>query len=225
MIMDVIEAINKRKSIRGFKSDPVSKDLLTRILESACRAPSAMNTQPWEFIVVTGDVLDRLRKAIVDKLNKNEPMHPDHEVVSWSNESIYRNRQIELAKKIFELMDIPREDKKKRAVWLERGFRFFDAPVAILLLTDRSLSDIGPLLDLGAAMQNICLAALSFGLGTCIEDQGVLYPTVLREILQIPENKKIIISIAIGYPDGSFPVNALVNSRESLDNNTRWVGF
>jgi nitroreductase len=122
-------------------------------------------------------------------------------------------------------MDIPREDKKKRAVWLERGFRFFDAPVAILLLTDRSLSDIGPLLDLGAAMQNICLAALSFGLGTCIEDQGVLYPTVLREILQIPENKKIIISIAIGYPDGSFPVNALVNSRESLDNNTRWVGF
>jgi nitroreductase len=223
--MDIIEAINARKSIRGFKSDSVSKDVLTRILESACKAPSAMNTQPSEFIVVTGDVLNKLRVAIVDKLNKKEPMHPDHEVVSWSNDSIYRNRQIELAKKIFELMDISREDKKKRAAWLERGFRFFDAPVAIILLTDKSLSDIGPLLDLGAAMQNICLSALHFGLGTCIEDQGVLYPDVLREALQIPENKKIIISVAIGYPDWDFPENALASGRESLGNNTRWMGF
>ena len=223
--MDIIEAINTRKSIRGFKSDFVSKDVLTRILESACKAPSAMNTQPSEFIVMTGDVLNKLRVAIVDKLNKKEPMHPDHEVVSWSNDSIYRNRQIELAKEIFELMDISREDKKKRAAWLERGFRFFDAPVAIILLTDKSLSDIGPLLDLGAAMQNICLSALHFGLGSCIEDQGVLYPEVLREILQIPENKKIIISIAIGYPDWDFPANALASGRESLGNNTRWMGF
>ena len=223
--MDVIEAINKRKSIRGFKSDAVSKEVLSKILESACRAPSAMNTQPWEFIVVTGDVLNRLRTAIVDRLNQKEQMHPEHEVVSWSNDSIYRNRQVELAKKIFNLMNIPREDKKKRAAWLERGFRFFDAPVVILLLTDKSLSDAGPLLDLGAALQNICLSALHFGLGTCIEDQGVLYPGVLREILQIPDNKKIIMAIAIGYPDWDFPANALSSGRESLDKNTRWIGF
>ena len=223
--MNVIEAINKRKSIRGFKSDPVSKEVLSKILESACRAPSAMNTQPWEFIVVTGDVLNRLRTAIVDRLNQKEQMHPEHEVVSWSNDSIYRNRQVELAKKIFNLMNIPREDKKKRAAWLERGFRFFDAPVVILLLTDKSLSDAGPLLDLGAALQNICLSALHFGLGTCIEDQGVLYPGVLREILQIPDNKKIIMAIAIGYPDWDFPANALSSGRESLDKNTRWIGF
>ena len=223
--MDIIEAIYKRKSIRGFKSDPVSKDILAKILDAACRAPSAMNTQPWEFIVLTGDVLDRVRVGIVDKLNRNEPMRPDHHVVSWSNESIYRERQVDLAKKLFQLMDIRREDKEKRAAWLERGFRFFDAPVGILILTDRSLSDAGPLLDLGAAMQTLCLAALNFGLGTCIEDQGGLYPEVLREIAQIPDNKRIIISIAIGYPDGDFPANAVVSSRESLDKNTRWIGF
>jgi nitroreductase len=223
--MEIVEAIHKRKSIRGFKPNPVSKEILSNILESACRAPSAMNTQPWEFIVVTGDVLNKLRAAIVDQLNKKEPMHPEHEVVSWSNDSIYRNRQVELAKKIFDLMDIQREDKKKRAAWLERGFRFFDAPVAILLLTDRSLSDVGPLLDLGAALQTICLSALHFGLGTCIEDQGVLYPGVLREILQIPDNKKIIIAVAIGYPDWDFPANALSSGREPLDKNTRWIGF
>lgn len=223
--MDIMEAIHRRKSIRGFKTDPVSKDVLTRILEAGVRAPSAMNTQPWEFVVVTGDVLNGLREAIVEKLNRNEPMHPDHEVVSWSNESIYRTRQIALAKKIFQVMDIPREDKKKRAAWMERGFRFFDAPAAIVLLTDKSLSDTGPLLDLGAAMQNICLAALHFGLGTCVEDQGVLYPKVLREVLQIPDSKKIIIAIAIGYPDEGFPANALTSGREPLDRNTRWMGF
>lgn len=223
--MNILEAINNRKSIRGFKADFVSKEVLSKILESACRAPSAMNTQPWEFIVVTGDVLKRLRTAIVNQLNQKEAMHPDHEAVSWSNGSIYRDRQIELAKNIFYHMGIQREDKKKREEWLERGFRFFDAPVAIILLTDRSLSDVGPLLDIGAAMQNICLAALNFGLGTCIEDQGVLYPRVLREILQIPENKKIIISIAVGYPDWDFPSNALESGRESIDSNTRWMGF
>jgi len=223
--MDIIEAISQRKSIRGFKTDPVSKDVLAKILASACRAPSTMNTQPWEFAVITGDVLNRIRSAIVEKLHKGEPMKPDHHIVSWSNYSIYRKRQIELAKGLFSIMDIPREDKQKRAAWLERGFRFFDAPVGILLLTDKSLSDSAPLLDLGAAMQNICLAALHFGLGTCIEDQSVLYPEVSREIAGIPENKRIIIAIAIGYPDWDFPANAVSTDRESLDTNTRWIGF
>jgi nitroreductase len=223
--MDIMEAIYKRKSIRGFKSDLIPKNILAKILDAACRAPSAMNTQPWEFIVMTGDVLDRVRVAIVEKLTRNEPMQPDHHVVSWSNDGIYRERQIDLAKKLFQLMDIRREDKEKRAAWLERGFRFFDAPVGILILTDRSLSDAGPLLDLGAAMQTLCLAALNFGLGTCIEDQGGLYPEVLREMAQIPDSKRIIISIAIGYPDWDFPANTLATGRESLENNTCWVGF
>jgi len=223
--MDIIEAIHQRKSIRGFKPDPVSKDILSKIMESACKAPSAMNTQPWEFIVITGEVLNKLKSTLVEKLNNSEPMQPEHQVVSWSNDSIYRKRQIELAKGLFKLMDIPREDKKKRAEWMERGFRFFDAPVGILMLTDNSLSDSGPLLDIGAAMQNICLAALNFGLGTCIEDQSVLYPEVLKKIVDIPDNKRIIIAIAIGYPDWDFPANKLSIGRESLDNNTRWIGF
>jgi len=223
--MEIIDAIFQRKSIRGFRTDPVSKDRLAKVLQSACRAPSAMNTQPWEFTVLTGDVLNKVRAAVIDQLKRNEPTQSEHQVTGFLNDGIYRDRQIELDQKIFSLMDIPREDKMKRAAWLERGFRFFDAPVAVLILTDKSLGDIGPILDLGAVMQTICLAALNFGLGTCIEDQGVLYPKVLREIAQIPENKKIIIAIAIGYPDWNFPANALVSSRASIDHNTRWLGF
>jgi nitroreductase len=223
--MDIAEAIRQRKSIRGFKPDPVSKEILTKILESACRAPSAMNTQPWEFAVLTGEVLDRLRVAIVDRLKQKEPRRPEHQIVRWPMDGVYRDRQVELAKGLFKLMDIAREDREKREAWLERGFRFFDAPVAILLLTDIALSDTGPLLDIGAAMQTICLAALDFGLGTCIEDQGVSYPEVIREIARIPEDKKIVIAIAIGYPDGDFPANSIKSGREPLEKNTLWIGF
>jgi nitroreductase len=154
-----------------------------------------------------------------------EPMKPEHLVVGWSQESVYRNRQVELAKQLFKLMDIKREDKEKRAWWLERGFRFFDAPAAIVILTDRALSEHGPLLDVGAVMQNICLAALNFGLGTCIEDQGVLYPEVVRTMANIPDTKRIIISIAIGYPDLDFPANQVQTNREDAETLTTWIGF
>ncbi|MDY6845494.1 MAG: nitroreductase [Thermodesulfobacteriota bacterium] len=223
--MDIIEAIRTRKSIRDFKPDAVPQEILRQILETASHAPSAMNTQPWEFIVLTGDILKTVKQANVEMLNAGTPPHPEHLVVGWSSDSVYRQRQVELAIQIFQLMDISREDKEKRARWMERGFRYFDAPAALILLTDKSLTEAGPLLDIGAVMQNICLAALHFGLGTCIEDQGVLYPDVLRKLVGIPESKRIIIALAIGYPNEDFPANRLESSRESIDTITSWYGF
>ena len=71
---------------------------------------------------------------------------PDHLVVGWPNKGVYKHRQITLAKQLFKAMDIPRENKEKRAWWLERGFRFFDAPAAIIIATDKVLGEAGPLL-------------------------------------------------------------------------------
>jgi nitroreductase len=223
--MDIIEAIKTRKSIRGYKPDPVAGQVLEQILEVASHAPSAMNTQPWEFTVLTGEVLENARRSNIDLLNSGVPPNPEHVVTSWPKESIYRQRQIDLAKQLFLLMDIPREDKEKRAKWLERGFRYFDAPAAIIISTDRCLSESGPLLDIGAAIQTICLAALHFGLGTCIEDQGTMYPQVLRKHAHIPESKRIIAAIAIGYPDWDFPANKVETERELVKNVTTWLGF
>lgn len=223
--MDLIDAIGTRKSIRAFTPETVSKEILTEILGDACKAPSAMNTQPWEFIVITGDILNQIRRTVVEKLNNGEPMVPDHQVVGWSKESVYRNRQVGLAKQLFQLMDIQRDNTQKRGEWMERGFRFFDAPAAIIMTTDRQLADNSPLLDVGAAMQNICLSALNHGLGTCIEDQGILYPEVVRNLAGIPDSKRLIISIAIGYPDWDFPANKVETEREAVDNLTTWVGF
>ena len=223
--MDIIEAVRKRRSIRGYKPDPVPKHVLEQILELASHAPSAMNTQPWEFTVLTGEVLENASRGNVDLLNSGVPPSPEHVVTSWPKESIYRQRQVDLAKQLFQLMDIPREDKEKRARWLERGFRYFDAPAAIIIATDRCLSESGPLLDIGAAIQTICLAALHFGLATCIEDQGTMYPQVLRRYAHIPESKRIIAAIAVGYPDWDFPANKVESEREPVKNVTAWFGF
>jgi nitroreductase len=221
--MELIEAIRQRKSIRAFKNKKVSKDIIMEILNIACRAPSAMNTQPWEFVVLSGEKLNLLRAAIVNKLRQGFPVSPEHLVVGWPNDSVYKKRQIDLAKLLFKAMNIPREDVEKRNWWLERGFRFFDAPAAIVIATDRVLGESAPLLDLGAVMQNICLAALHFGLGTCIEDQGVLYPEVFREYTGIPSIKRLVIAIAIGYPDEDFPANQIRSEREPAENLTIWV--
>ncbi len=223
--MDIMEAIFSRKSIRGYKKDPVSREVISKILEAAVRAPSAMNTQPWEFFVITGDILEKIKKGLVEKLAAGAPMNPDHLVVGWPQDSIYRRRQVDLAKQLFTLMNIAREDKEKRAEWLKRGFRYFDAPVGIIVVTDRTLSESGPLFDIGAVVQTLCLAALEHGLGTCIEDQAVLYPEVSRELAGIPDSKRIMIAVSLGYPDPDFPANQVRSEREPVDKISTWVGF
>lgn len=223
--MDITEAIRSRKSIRGFKPFPVSREVLEKVLETSCRAPSTMNTQPWEFLVIAGDVLRKIAGRNAKMLQDGVMIHPEHVITGWPNKSVYRERQVEVAKRIFLRMGIPREDKAKRAAWMERGFRFFDAPAAIILLTDTMLTAAGPLMDIGAVVQTICLAALNYGLGTCIEDQGVMYPENIRSVIKIPDTKRIIISIAIGYPDRDFPANQVESPREDIKNLTTWCGF
>ncbi|MBW1899889.1 MAG: nitroreductase [Deltaproteobacteria bacterium] len=225
--MDIVEAIRTRKSIRKFKSDPVGKSTIREILEIASRAPSAENTQPWEFTVITGGLLDRLREENVKKIKEFAvpPKEMEYLMVERPKGSIYRKRQVEIAKKLFKLMDIPREDLEKRASWLERGFRYFEAPVAIIITADKSLSIQGSYMDVGSVMQNICLAALNYGLHTCIENQGITYSDVLRQLIGIPDSKRLIAAIVIGYPDWEFPANKVESDREPVDNIITWCGF
>jgi nitroreductase len=223
--MNIIEAVETRKSIRDFKPDPISKDILQKILKLAVRAPSASNAQPWEFIVMSGDVLENVKQANVEKLNSGTPLNPEYTAFEWPSASVYRRRQVEIAKQLFELMDIARADKVKRTQWMELGFRYFNAPAVIIITMDRNLPEARPSLDIGAVMQTICLVALEFGLGTCIENQGVLYPDVLRRFAEIPDTRRIITSIAIGYPNWDFPANRVVSKREPVENITTWRGF
>lgn len=219
--MELRKAINERRSIRGFKPDPVSQTTLREVLRLATRAVSAVNAQPWEFAVITGDVLDAIAKDNIDCLHSGllEDM-PDEPI-----EGIYRNRRVTLAKQLFAAMEIARDDRERRSWWEQRGFRFFDAPAAIILYMDSSLNETAFRFDMGCVTQNICLAAMEFGLGTCVEDQAVMYHRGLRKYLNIPQSKRFVCGIAIGYPDWNFPANHVVSAREDVDDVTAWYGF
>ena len=225
MEINILEAIRMRKSIRGYKPDPVPKAMIREVLEAAIKAPSAVNCQPWEFFVIAGEPLHKIRKGAIERFRAGENPHSEHELITWTKDSIYGVRQIELAKHIFQVMGIAREDKLKRSEWMELGLRYFDAPAAILICVDKKLSEAGPLLDLGAVMQNICLAALHYGLGTCIEDQGVMYPEFVRQHAGIPASKRLVIAIAIGFPDRDDIANTITSSREPVESLTKWIGF
>jgi len=220
--LDVIDAIKTRKSIRAYKPDPVPKEMLAEMLEIASRAPSSMNTQPWEFTIIAGNVLEKIKRANVEKFNTGEPGNWSWEIEKFKDKC--RERQIAIAVQLFTLMGIAREEREKRTDWERRGFRYFDAPAAIIISIDKEHLPRTQF-DIGAISQTIALVALEYGLGTCIHDQGITYPDVLREFAGIPESKQMIICLSIGYPDGDFPANEVESEREPIDNITTWYGI
>lgn len=220
--MELREAINGRRSIRGFTSQPVARGTLQEVLNLATRAVSGVNCQPWEFAIATGAVLDAVKERNMEMLHNGEPEDRiDAEIPGGS----YKDRSRTIGKALLGAMNITREDKEGRVWWGERGYRFFDAPAVIFLLMDESLDETAYRFDMGCVAQNICLAALEQGLGTCVEDQAVTYQKGARELLNIPESKRFVIGIAIGYPDKEFGANNVVSTREDIDQITTWHGF
>lgn len=215
--MELLEAIRKRQSIRKFLSQPIPRRTLQEILLAGQKSPSGMNSQPWEFLVVSGKVLEGIKQDCAAAFRSGQPPAPEFEAGGWPKESRYRRNQVELAKQLFQAMGIAHEDKEARHAWAERGYRLFDAPAAIFLCLDRSLPESSPLPDIGAVMQTICLAALRHDLGTCIGVQGVSYPEVIRSHTGLSGEKRLILSIAIGYPDWEFPANHVITPREDLE--------
>lgn len=59
--MEVIDAIRNRRSIRGFKPKPVSREILEEILNISLWAPSSRNQQSWEFAVLGGSAMDKVK--------------------------------------------------------------------------------------------------------------------------------------------------------------------
>jgi len=105
MEMELLEAIKSRKSIRAYKPDPVSKKVLTELLEVATRAPSGSNTQPWEFIVLAGEMLGELNRAMIERLHsgKMKP-EPDEDMPFSFPTGLYKERSAKFYKKVNELL-------------------------------------------------------------------------------------------------------------------------
>jgi len=218
--LDIKKAVVTRKSIRGFKPEPIPRDLLREILEAAVRAPSSDNSQPWEIYVLRGEPLDRIKEENIKALETGTPGR------DWAPyEPVYRKRQVDLGIQLFTLMDIARDDKEKRYEWIKRGFRLFDAPVGIFLAADKSLDLQTASSDVGGLAQTICLLAWAHDLGSCIMAQSIAYEDIVRKYTGIPDSQNILLSVALGYPDHDFPANKVWSERDPIDINTSWVGF
>jgi nitroreductase len=224
-MMTYDDVVLGRRSIRGFKPDPVPMALMKEILGLAMRAPSSMNTQPWNFTVVTGEPLDRIRAGNTERNIAGVP-HSREFRTGTAFEGVHRERQIGVAKQLFSAMGIARDDAPARMDWVLRGFRQFDAPVCVIITYDRGLagSDDTPF-DCGAVSTALVNAAWSRGLGAVINSQGIMQSPVVREHAGIADDQVIMKAIAIGWPDESFPANAVVSDRKSVDEAARFVGF
>jgi len=220
--MDISDAVNQRKSIRAFKPDPVSQDLLKNILEEAIRAPSWANTQPWEFVVATGKPLEQIRAGFLERSNTSAsldvPRPPE-----FPDRYAARIRVLDRQNRL-----VTPKDWESRSV---QNFRHYGAPAVIYILTSRDFYyqskglNVWALYDCGAVAQNIMLLATKYGLGTVAQAQAVAYPSVLRQELSISESKIFFLGIAIGYPDWDAPVNQFRTEREPLESITAWHGF
>ena len=215
--MEYHEVINGRRSTRGFLDKPVSVEVLKEVIELAVRAPSSMNTQPWHFHIVTGEVLDNIRRENTKRNIDGVP--PSREIKSpLGYQGKHRERQVEIAIQLFQEMGIERDDAEGRQDWVLRGFRQFDAPVAIIVTFDEELKedDISKF-DCGAAVNGLVNAGWSKGLGAVINSQGIMQSPVVREYAKIPDNQIIMICVAMGYPDEEFPANKVISKRRPIE--------
>lgn len=223
--MDYEEIAQARRSIRGYKPDPIPRDILEEIIHIAKQAPSSMNTQPWHFHVLTGEPLERIRKGNTEKMMAGSAV--DREIkLNHGYEGPHRERQIEIAIQLFEAMGIARDDKERRMDWVMRGFRQFDAPVSIVITVDKALADDTIAhFDCGAATYGLVLAAWSKGIGSVINGQGIMQSSVVRENAKIPDDQVIMTCVAMGYPDETFVANDVKSRRTPNDKVASFIGF
>jgi len=219
------EVVLGRRSTRGFKPDPVPRQLIREVLEVAMRAPTSFNTQPWNFYVVTGAPLDRIRQGNTERNLAGVPS--SREIRSLGEYGgIHRERQIEIAKQLFGAMGIARDDREAREDWVLRGYRQFDAPVSVVVTYDRVLhgGDTAPF-DCGGVANALVNAAWSRGLGSVINSQGIQQSPVVREHARIRDDHVIMTCVAMGFPDESFPANTVVSRRKPVEEAATFIGF
>ena len=220
--MELAAAIKGRRSIRKFKSQDVPKNILTEILEMARWSPSWGNTQPWDLYVLTGKTLAKFKEMNLQQTLAGTAIASDVPMLTnWPD--AMKARYGQLGKVVLSAQDIKRDDKEARDKYYQNMVAVFDAPCLILACISRDNLVEYQMLDIGLIAQTICLAAYDKGLGTCLLAAAARYSAEIRKIAAIPEDKKIVVGIALGYPEPSFPLNNFERDRATLTEFVHWM--
>lgn len=219
----VNEAISTRKSARAFLPTPVPAEIVEQILSVASRAPSGTNMQPWKVYVMSGAGLTRFTDALVDTyLHHSEGHSREHAYYPSPLPEPYISRRRKVGWDLYGLLGIEKGDKVRMKQQHARNFRFFDAPVGMIITIDRVM-EIGSWLDLGMFIQNIMIAARGHGLHTCPQAAFAEFHTVIREQLDISQEEVVVCGMALGHIDPDAIENTLVTERAPLSEFARFI--
>jgi nitroreductase len=171
--LDVIRAIHTRRSVGRVRQDPVSDDLIRRILESAVHAPNHKITEPWRFHVFTGKGRGELARARAEMARiQAEAEGEDEEMASGR---------------------ISRERKK--------AFRA-PVIIAVISASGRDeVESLENYAACAAAVQNMQLTAHSLGLASIWRTGPVAYHGHMLDFFGLDEGDRIVAYLYVGYPD------------------------
>ncbi len=212
--------LRQRYSCRGFRSDPVPRETITRILEIAQRTPSWCNSQPWQVLVASAPATNRFRDALLRHARENErapDIAPPQEY-----RGVYQERRRECGLQLYESVGVARGDRVASARQGEENYRFFGAPHAAVVTTEALLGTYG-VLDCGAYVNNFMLAARALGVASIAQAAVAMHSKFLHEYFGIGEDRLVVCGIAFGYEDPEHPANRFRTSRAPVEQAATWI--
>ena len=221
----VSEAIDTRLTCRAFTNELPNRNIITSIIERAKRAPSGGNLQPWRIWVVSGQPLEEFKKDIAEKI-KDNPMGEgtEYNIYPPNLKEPYESRRREVGRSMYEVLNIPKEDKAGRMKQFMRNFEFFGAPIALFFAIDREMQE-GQWSDLGMFIQSIMLLAREEGLHTAPQEAWAIWYKSVNKFLDIPEELMLFCGMGIGFADENDPINTFRSKREDIDDFADFIGF
>ncbi len=220
--MNVSDAIAARRSIRGFKPDPVAPELLEKIFATASLAPSNCNTQPWHTVVVSGQARKDLQAAIFVEIGAGKTPSPTFIPGDQNLAGVYKERQYECAFGYYGTMGIERHEKDKRFALMMKNWEFFDAPHAAFISMPSTMGPVNAV-DIGIYLQTLMLVLVEHGLASCPQGALALYPDEVHKIANIPEGNAIICGLSFGYEDVGARINDVIMDRAPLAETVEFI--
>ena len=209
------ELARSRRSVRGFLPEPVPQALLESLLQSARQAPSGANLQPGRFWALQGAARARVSAALCEAVRTQQPEREEYDYFPRPMPMQLRKRQVASAQALYRSLGIARGDAAARQRQFEHNYRFFDAPVALLVTIDREFGH-GGFMDLGMCLHGLLMAAHAAGLGACAIGALASYPEIVRRELGLPDSQVVVCGVALGWPDPQAPANQAQTEREPL---------
>ncbi|WP_305971233.1 MULTISPECIES: nitroreductase [unclassified Mameliella] len=207
--------LSARRSVRGFLPDPVPRQDIERILTAARTAPSGANLQPGRFHALTGGPLADLSQALVAAAESGRPPVAEYSYFPQPMPPDLKAKQRAAGYALYSALGIGRRDIAARKAQFNENYRFFSAPVGIVV-TIRPDMGKGCFMDLGMAMMALMIAASDLGYATCGIGALANHADIAHAQLGLGEDEMVVCGMALGRADPLAPVNGVRTEREAL---------